>query len=110
MADKYGYLQRCELEVALFRLFLRLHFIIERYCSLFGMSSCVFCRSTYDFRPPFKVYTTVEEDQDTANKVTTSTLGYIEGCTQSSCLDLFDAGTSAFIFASARADASKWTT
>lgn len=27
------------------------------------------CRSTYDFRPPFKVYTTIEEDRDTANKV-----------------------------------------
>ncbi|KAL3154481.1 hypothetical protein ABBQ32_013945 [Trebouxia sp. C0010 RCD-2024] len=25
-------------------------------------------RSTYDFRPPFKVYTTIEEDRDTVNK------------------------------------------
>ena len=35
------------------------------------------CRSTYDFRPPFKVYTTIEEDRDTTNKVLASHVVHI---------------------------------
>ena len=38
------------------------------------------CRSTYDFRPPFKVYTTIEEDRDAANKVTDHVMFVSEPC------------------------------
>ena len=35
-----------------------------------NQAACVLCRSTYNFKPPFKVYTVVEEDPHSAMKVT----------------------------------------
>ena len=33
------------------------------------------CRSTFDFKPPFKIYTTIEDDRDAPNKVRLPVLG-----------------------------------